>query len=60
LESSLKIATNIPNDVDAYAILTEWEDFKNLVISKKPIFDGRNLLKGKTKMNIYKLDKSYS
>tara|TARA_X000001036_G_C20680456_1_gene805749 strand:- start:980 stop:2338 length:1359 start_codon:yes stop_codon:yes gene_type:complete len=60
LESSLKIVTNIPNDVDAYAILTEWEDFKNIVISKKPIFDGRNLLKGKTKMNIYKLDKSYS
>ncbi len=60
LESSLKIATNIPNDVDAFAILTEWEDFKNLVISKKPIFDGRNLLNGKAKMNIYKLDKSYS
>ncbi len=60
LESRLKIVTKIPNDIDGYAILTEWENFKDLVISKKPIFDGRNILKDRANMNIYKLDKSYS
>ena len=30
--------------VDAYAILTEWEEFKNLEIDYSKIFDGRNIM----------------
>ena len=29
---------------DAYAILTEWEDFRSLDLDPKKIFDGRKIL----------------
>ena len=58
LKDRIKIASKIPDDLDAYAILTDWEDFKKFEIYNKPIFDGRNMLNDKSKMNIYKLDKS--
>ena len=35
----------IGNDIDAIAILTEWEEFRNLNIDYHKVFDGRKLLK---------------
>ena len=32
-------------NIDAYAILTEWKEFKNLDIDLEKVFDGRNILK---------------
>lgn len=32
-------------NIDAYAILTEWNEFKDLEFDSKMIFDGRNILK---------------
>jgi UDP-glucose 6-dehydrogenase len=31
--------------MDAYAILTEWKEFKNLDIELEKVFDGRNIFK---------------
>ena len=44
--SRIRIIKNEINSykVDAYAILTEWEEFKNLEIDYSKIFDGRNIM----------------
>ena len=40
INTELKFDSNI----DAYALLTEWNDFKNLDTSKTKVFDGRGIL----------------
>ena len=40
---------------DAFVIITEWEEFKNIDIEKsKIIFDGRNINQNKNKISIGK------
>jgi len=41
----ISISSNIQfGNVDAIAILTEWEEFKDLDFENTPVFDGRNLI----------------
>ena len=42
INTELKFEGNI----DAYAILTEWNHFKDIDISKSKVFDGRGIIKG--------------
>ena len=43
------------NDCDAFVIITEWEEFKNIDIDDaKIIFDGRNINENKNKFSIGK------
>ena len=43
------------NDCDAFVIITEWEEFKNIDIDDaKIIFDGRNISENKNKISIGK------
>jgi UDP-glucose 6-dehydrogenase len=43
----IKICDRPPsfNDIDAAAILTEWEEFKELEMDYNKVFDGRRILK---------------
>ena len=43
-ENGVKISSKIPLQVDAIAILTEWEEFKKVQFKNIPIFDGRRIL----------------
>jgi UDPglucose 6-dehydrogenase len=47
INKKLTISKKLPigNDIDAIAILTEWEEFRNLNIDYHKVFDGRKLLK---------------
>lgn len=49
LENSLNrinySSTPILDDADAIAILTDWDDFKNLMYNYPKVFDGRNFLR---------------
>ena len=38
--------------MDIIAILTEWEEFKNLQFKNSKVFDGRNILRGKNVINL--------
>ena len=49
----LKAASNF-KEIDIVAILTEWEEFKNLNFENSSLFDGRNLLE-KPIINYYRL-----
>ncbi len=45
-ENRIRINKNYSGliDIDAYAILTEWDEFKNLKVDLEKVFDGRNIL----------------
>lgn len=49
MEQRCTVVSQIPLQVDAIAILTEWEEFKYNKFQNKKVFDGRNLLKSKQK-----------
>ena len=44
----LIINTNLTfnGNIDAYVVLTEWNDFINIDISKHKVFDGRGIING--------------
>ena len=44
MEKRFIVLNQIPQQVDAFAVLTEWEEFKNYPYKGMTVFDGRNLL----------------
>ena len=49
IQDRIRVMNKVPNfkEIDIAAILTEWEEFKNLDFKKSKVFDGRNLLDSK-------------
>ena len=45
-QDRIRVKSEAPNfkEIDVTAILTEWDEFKNLVFENSSVFDGRNLL----------------
>ena len=49
INKNINVIKKIPNckKLDAYVILTDWNEFKNLTKIEIPLFDGRNFMKKK-------------